>query len=168
MKKIVLFLMSCSFVVFAYAQSNTVTTGGTASGDGGTVTYTVGQIAVQTNGGGAISVAEGVQQPYEISVVGIDDFPAVTLKAKVYPNPTLGEVTLAFEGGLELMSQNGISMNTLQYRMNDANGKTLSVNHITSDQSQIDLTACAPGTYYITVFSDKNVLKTFKVVKTGR
>lgn len=54
------------------AQSSVVPTGGTASGNGGTVTYTVGQIAAQNNSDGTTSISEGVQQPYEIQTIGID------------------------------------------------------------------------------------------------
>ena len=62
----------------AVAQNAVVPVGGTASGNGGTVTYTVGQIAVQTNSDGTASISEGVQQPYEISVVGVDEYPSMS------------------------------------------------------------------------------------------
>lgn len=62
--------------------------GGTATGNGGTVTYTIGQIAVQSYGEGCIRIFEGAQQPYEIQTIGIDNYPSITLNAMVYPNPT--------------------------------------------------------------------------------
>lgn len=76
------------------AQSALVGTGGEAAGGGGSVSYSVGQIAVQSNNEGNTSISEGVQQPYEIDVVGVDNYPDITLNAVVYPNPTLGNVQL--------------------------------------------------------------------------
>ena len=59
-----------SFILLAVmslsAQSALVGTGGEANGSGGSVSYSVGQIAVQSNSEGSTSISEGVQQPYEI------------------------------------------------------------------------------------------------------
>ena len=51
------------------AQTSVNATGGDASGSGGSVSYSVGQVVYTTNTGTSGSVAQGVQQPYEISVV---------------------------------------------------------------------------------------------------
>ena len=53
----------------ATAQEGINVTGANASGSGGSASYTVGQMVYQTNTGTNGSVAEGVQQPYEISIV---------------------------------------------------------------------------------------------------
>ena len=50
----------------AAAQSGLVTTGGDIQGLNGSVSYTVGQVAVQSIEASAASLTEGVQQPYEI------------------------------------------------------------------------------------------------------
>ena len=155
-----------SFLIFlvlacvsaSFAQSNTVTTGGTATGSGGSVSFSVGQIAVQSNGDGTTIISEGVQQPYEISVVGVDDYPTITLNATVYPNPTLGNLQL--------------TMNNLQLkgeiRVYDANGKYLFMKKIENETTFFDLSDYAPGIYYLNVYSDKQMLKSFKVVKMGK
>ncbi|RLD56213.1 MAG: T9SS C-terminal target domain-containing protein, partial [Bacteroidetes bacterium] len=52
------------------AQEVIPATGGEASGSGGSASYTVGQVVYTTNTGtNGNSVSQGVQQPYEISVV---------------------------------------------------------------------------------------------------
>mgnify|MGYP000474435928 CR=1 FL=1 len=57
-----------------HAQENAVTTGGEATGAGGTASYSVGQVVYTTNTGTNGSVAQGVQQPFEISTtVGINE-----------------------------------------------------------------------------------------------
>lgn len=144
------------------AQSALVGTGGEASGSGGSVSYSVGQIAVQSNSEGSTSISEGVQQPYEIDVVGVDNYPDITLNAILYPNPTQGNLQL-------VMSNDQLQMVNGQWLINvfDTNGKYLFSKQINSETTQLDLSPYATGTYYINVCSGKDVMKTFKVVKTS-
>ena len=153
-------LMVCGGLFFlgtAVAQNAVVPVGGTASGSGGTVTYTVGQIAVQTNSDGTTSISEGVQQPFEISVVGVDDRPDITLTAKLYPNPTLSVCNLQCEAWQDLD----------EVRIYDPNGKFLFRKKIESNITEMEFSSYAPGTYYVNVHKGQQVLKTFKVVKLG-
>lgn len=160
-----LFLIMCGGLFClgtAVAQNAVVPVGGTASGNGGTVTYTVGQIAVQTNSDGTASISEGVQQPYEISVVGVDEYPGITLNAVLFPNPTQGNLQL-------VMSNEQLQMVNGQWEVKafDTNGKFLFTKQIDSETTQLDLSPYATGTYFINVCSGKNVMKSFKVVKTS-
>ena len=73
-KKVKLSVLFLGLGLTAQAQQATTATGGNASGSGGTVAYSVGQIFYTTNTGTTGSEAQGVQQPYEISIVlGIDN-----------------------------------------------------------------------------------------------
>ena len=68
---VLLFIIVSNFLT---AQEAITTSGGDASGSGGSVSYSVGQILYSTNTGANGSVAHGVQQPFEISVViGIEE-----------------------------------------------------------------------------------------------
>ena len=150
-----LFLMATMGVT---AQSAIVPAGGTASGNGGTVTYTAGQIAVQTNSDGTTSISEGVQQPFEISVVGVDERPDITLTANLYPNPTLSTCNLQCDSWQKLD----------EVRIYDINGKYLFRKKIEGSLTEMDFSSYAPGTYFVNVFSGKEQVKSFKVVKMGR
>ncbi|MGI6479934.1 MAG: hypothetical protein ACOX0M_10915 [Salinivirgaceae bacterium] len=80
------------------AQTSVNATGGDASGSGGSVSYSVGQVAYQTHTGTSGSVSEGVQQPFEISVVtGIEEAKGINLSVSAYPNPTTDYLTLEVE-----------------------------------------------------------------------
>ena len=69
-RRIIISLLAiCSCIAIAQGQSTITATGGTGTGSGGSATYTVGQITYKTFSGTTGSVAHGVQQPYEISVV---------------------------------------------------------------------------------------------------
>ena len=84
--------IQCILILFALSiaclqgQQAVVTTGGTATGAGGSATYTVGQVAYQTYTGSSGSVAQGVQQPWEISTVtAIENTEGISLAISVYP-----------------------------------------------------------------------------------
>lgn len=143
----------------ASAQSAIVPAGGDAQG-GGSVSYTVGQIAVQnaTSSSGSVSVAEGVQQPYEIMTVGVDDYPQIALNAVVYPNPTENLAQLRLNGF-------EIPAGGLRAILYDGNGKQLQVVTIAEDLTSFQIGQYATGTYYLEVREGKHVLKTFKVVR---
>ena len=80
-----IFLLVCGLTTLQ-AQQAVVASGGTATGSG-TVSYSIGQVVYTTNSNSG-SVAQGVQQPYEISVLtGVKDAKDITLEFVVYPNP---------------------------------------------------------------------------------
>ena len=87
---IIIFVTTLFVSIGAQAQSAIVPVGGDSQSSSGSVSYTVGQIAVTTTigGNGTFIVTEGVQQPYEILTVGVNDYPQIILSAKVFPNPT--------------------------------------------------------------------------------
>ena len=144
--------------VAALAQSDIVPMGGTATGDGGTVTFTIGQIAVQSYGEGGTTISEGVQQPYEIQIIGIDNYPSITLNAMVYPNPTLGNVQL---------TMNNVQLEG-EVKVFDINGKYLFSKKIEGETTMIPMSNLAAGTYFVNVLDGTQVLKSFKVVKMAQ
>ena len=148
------------FAGFASAQSAIVPAGGDAQSNGGSVSYTVGQIAVQTatNSNGFFSVAEGVQQPYEIMTVGVDDYPQIVLSAVVYPNPTENLAQLQLNGF-------EIPADGLRAILYDGNGKRLQVITVTEDLTPFQIGRYATGTYYLELRDGQRVLKTFKVIR---
>jgi hypothetical protein len=67
--------------------------GGDATGTSGTVAYSVGQVVYTSNTGSTGSVAQGVQQSYEIFMVGIKET-ELNISLSVFPNPTSDNLTL--------------------------------------------------------------------------
>lgn len=155
-----LFLLLIMIAANASAQSAIVPVGGDAQSNSGSVSYTVGQIAVQNvaNSSGSITVLEGVQQPYEIMTVGVDEYPQIALNAVVYPNPTENIAQLQLNG-LE------IPTNGLRAALYDGNGKQLQSVTVTYDLTTFQIGQYATGTYYLEVRDGNRVLKTFKVVR---
>ena len=77
------------------AQESVNATGSNASGSGGSASYSVGQVVYTTNTGTNGSMAQGVQQPYEILVAtGLEEAKSINLTVSAYPNPTTDYLTL--------------------------------------------------------------------------
>lgn len=159
-KKFIILMITSVLSFSLFGQSTVVPAGGTASGSGGSVTYTIGQIANQKVDGNGLYIIEGVQQPYEIQVVGVDNYPGINLSAKVYPNPTTDKVVLS-------ISNFEIPSSGLFLQLFDINGKQLKMMVIKEEQTEIDLSDFAAATYQLRVINGKNVIKTFKVIKNS-
>ncbi|MBQ6157195.1 MAG: T9SS type A sorting domain-containing protein [Bacteroidales bacterium] len=154
----IVFLLSLAGATFA--QSAIVPLGGDTQSNSGSVSYTVGQIAVESaaNSNGSVTIAEGVQQPYEIMTVGVDEYPQIALNAVVYPNPTENLAQLRLNGF-------EIPADGLRAILYDGNGKQLQSLMVTDDLTAFQIGQYATGTYYLELRDGKRVLKTFKVIR---
>ena len=141
------------------AQEAVATSGGEASGSGGAVSYTVGQAFYVTHTGTSVSIAEGVQQPIEISVVTGVDEPGITLNISAYPNPTTNFLHLEVDASFSQIIQ------SLRYQLFDLNGRLVASEEIVSDVTTIVTSQLSPSTYFVKVLGDNKVLKSFKVIK---
>jgi hypothetical protein len=140
------------------AQESFVTTGGEATGSGGAVSYSAGQIAYQTCMGSNGSVEEGVQQPYEIAVLtGIEDAKGINLKVVAYPNPTADNLILEIKDS---------EFSTFSVQLFDMNGNFIQNIKHTGKQTRIVMNHLAPSSYFLKVFQEEHELKTFKIIKT--
>jgi len=152
----VLLLIFLQFV--GYSQESTNTAGGNAAGSGGSASYSVGQVVYTTNTGANGSVAQGVQQPYEISVItAIEEAKGINLSVSAYPNPTTDFLTLEV---------NDIELSNLSFQLYDLQGKLLQNQKITDKQTSIAMSHLLPATYFVKVFQANTEIKTFKIIKT--
>ena len=155
-KKVKISVLLLGLGLTAQAQQATTATGSDASGSGGTVAYSVGQIVYTTNTGTNGSVAQGVQQPYEISIVlGIDNH-TINLELTAYPNPTANFLTLNV-GNAEL--------STLNFQLYDILGKLIESRKIISSSETIAIENLPTATYFLKVTNNNNEVKTFKIIK---
>jgi hypothetical protein len=139
------------------AQVSINATGGNAAGSGGSVNYSVGQVFYTTNTGTSGSVAQGVQQPYEISVVtGIEEAKGINLSVTAYPNPTTDYLTLRIDE---------FDISNLSYQLYDMQGKLLQNEKIMDNQTSIVMSNLVPATYFIKVIQGNKEVKTFKIIK---
>ncbi len=150
----------CISIPALHAQEAIPASGGNASGSGGTVSFTVGQVVYTTSTAANGSAAHGVQQPYEISVVtGFEPANGIKLQLSVYPNPTIDLLNL------EIEASTSFNFQYLSYQLFDANGKALVYREITDVMTSIKMSGLPMATYYLKVSENNIVVKTFKIIK---
>jgi len=155
-KKIKLSVLLLGIGITAQAQQATTASGGDASGSGGTVAYSVGQVVYTTNTDVSGTVSQGVQQPYEIFTVGIKET-ELNILLSVFPNPTAYNLTL------QISDYNN---EKLSYQLFDMQGKLLNNGQVTAQQVQINTANLPPATYFINVVNQENKkIRSFKIIK---
>jgi hypothetical protein len=136
------------------AQESPTATGGEATGAGGTASYSVGQVVYTTATGANGSVAQGVQQPFEISTtVGINET-SINLEMSVYPNPTNDYLTLKVA-----------DFETLNFQLIDLQGKVIENKKVTASNTTLKMETLPKAVYFLNVTKNNQLVKTFKVIK---
>lgn len=150
-------LLTFNFFLFtATAQESINATGSNASGSGGSVSYSVGQVVYTTNSGTSGSVAQGVQQTYVSEATGIEEAKGITLSVSAFPNPTTDYLTLEVKD---------FELSTLHFQLYDMQGKLLQSQKITSNQTRIVMSNLVPATYFVKVTQSSKEVKSFKIIK---
>ena len=156
------------FVILAFtfsiptslAQETIPASGGDAKGSGGSVSYSVGQLFYRIYPGTNGSVAEGVQQPWEISVVtGIAEAEGIILTVSAFPNPATDYLILRVEN---------YDFENLEYLLYDVSGRLLKEGKVTSSETTIYMVSLVPAVYFLKVFRTEpsyQEVKTFRIMK---
>jgi len=137
------------------SQNNFVSTGANISGSGGTLSYSLGQLAYSTINGLSGSINQGVQQPYEIYKVGIEDV-NLNISLLIYPNPTYENLVIRMEE---------FESNNFNYQLVDLHGKLLISNKILDRQTIIDAGILPPSAYLLKIIQDSKTIGSFKIIK---
>jgi hypothetical protein len=160
MKKTLVALIASGLFCFGpkvQAQNVIPVSGGNATGSGGSVSYSIGQVAYSTNSGSNGSVAQGVQQPFEILVVtSIEKAKGISLEIVLYPNPATDFIMLKLEN---------CEIEDLRYQLFDINGNLLLSNKVEGNETNIAMSNLVSATYFLKVTDNKKVIKTFKIIK---
>lgn len=156
LKPVAMLMAGLLWAGFAQAQESVNSSGGDATGNGGTVAYSIGQVVYTTNTGGSGSVAQGVQQAYEIFSVGIKET-ELNISLTAFPNPTTEYLTLQISE---------FNNEKLSYQLFDMLGKQLSNGQVTAQQTQINVNGLPSATYFIHVVNHENKkFQSFKIIK---
>lgn len=135
------------------AQSNTVSGGGEATGSGGSVSYSIGQVDYINSSGSGGSVNQGVQQPFELFVAGLSEEGLISLN--LYPNPTSDQLIIEIDETLKDLSLN----------LTDMNGKILISQPVQAKETILSLKELAVGSYNLMVQHDNEIIESFKIIK---
>ena len=158
MKKQIGLLFFCSSS-FAFSQQVTpqvvASSGDYFVGSSSTLSWTLGEIAIDTYNGTSSTLTQGFQQP-QLSFSEIENY-APEISMSVFPNPTSAEINLEIKENSEIL--------TLQIL--DASGKLIFTDSYSGNSiKKIDFSSYADGLYLLQVSSPENgLLKTFKIQK---
>lgn len=157
--KLLFFLTLVSYIGItnSYAQESSNAAGGDLVGTNGSVSYSVGQIVYTTNTGTNGSVAQGVQQPYEISeVLSSNDFSDLIQDIKVFPNPSTDILTI------NSIHSNGLE---LDYQIVDMTGKVVKTEKNIGNETNINVSTFPSAIYFLKITNQNKEVKTFKIIK---
>jgi len=130
---------------------------GNASGTGGSVSYSIGQLFYTTSTASSGILSKGVQQAYEIWLVTeLKDAPKTALNISTYPNPTANQLQLHFENS---------DYKEFSFQLTDASGKVLQQKKIIATDTQIDMHSLASAMYFLRITSDRQEIRVFKIIK---
>lgn len=139
------------------AQQAVLSSGGEATGSGGTAAYSVGQMLYTTYSGGANgTVAQGVQQAFEISSTLDIETPSIELELVAYPNPTTNFLTLKVGKGDHA---------SLSFQLYDSLGRLIESRKVAHSRETIQMAHLPSAMYFLKVRNSNNDVKTFKIIK---
>lgn len=141
--------------ITAQAQQATNAVGGDASGSGGTVAYSIGQVFYTTNTNASGTVNQGVQQPHEIFTVGINKT-ELSISLLAFPNPTVNNLTLQIQD---------YHNKKLLYHLYDVQGKLLNSGQVTTQQTLINTDHLPSSTYILNITQQNKTIESFKIIK---
>ncbi|MDA0309344.1 MAG: T9SS type A sorting domain-containing protein [Bacteroidetes bacterium] len=147
------FIGCFSTSVAAYSQREMVAAGGDAQGGSGSVSWSIGQIAYVNITGQSGYSAEGVQQPAEFFLSGVNA--EFLPQLNVFPNPSSGQIQidgLQFEQG------------PIPFQIFNAAGQLISEGRIQSGLPEISVQHLPAGVYTLG-FPSKSHLERLVFVK---
>lgn len=125
--------------------------------EGGSISYSVGQISYSYTESLNGSISEGVQQAYLIEVVSaVDAYRKIKLECKAYPNPTTDILYLKTEN---------LILEKLEYSIYSFSGHLLKEGIVDNSLIQIDMRQYISAMYLLKVTREGKDCITFKIVK---
>ena len=161
MKKQIFFFATFVVVFAASVQEVVSSQGETYSNANGSIDFTVGEVIVNTGTNGTNDLTQGFHQT-NWNFLGVEDY-APDYQVTIFPNPTqdvLNIKTSVFEN--------------VTYTLYDAQGKLIMQDILSVEQTPIQVSQLAPGSYSLElIFENTNdgtlsssKRKTFKLVKS--
>lgn len=160
MKQLVFLLTFLTIGAIVNAQNQEVisSAGGYDTTNNVKVSWTVGEVVTETATDGNNTLTQGFHQT-NLTVTQVEEelIKNENYSLNIYPNPAVNNVTI------EITADN---FETLQYELNDNNGKLLLKSNFKTKLENIDFTNYQPSIYYLRVYSSNGSFNdTYRIVK---
>ena len=153
MKKHTLVLFSLLNTITVYGQEVVATQGDSYSNASANIDFTIGEVIIDTGTDGTNDITQGFHQT-KWDFVGLENH-APNYEATIFPNPT--------EDVLNIRTS---TFENVTYTLYDEKGKLVMQNTLTAEQTPIQVSHLAPGSYSLKLNNETQNLKMFKLVKT--
>lgn len=153
MKKTAFVLFSLFATISVSAQEVVSTQGDSYSNAGGNIDFTIGEVIINTGTDGTNDLTQGFHQT-NWNFVGLEDH-APSYEAIIFPNPTS-----------EVLNIRTSTFENVTYTLYDAQGKLILQDKLSAEQTPIQVSQLAQGSYSLTLSNETQNLKIFKLIKT--
>ena len=153
MKKQTIFLLSLLYTLAVSAQEVVSTQGDSYSNASANIDFTIGEIVINTRTSGTIELTQGFHQT-NWNFVGIQDH-SPSFNATIFPNPTS-----------EVLNIRTSAHKNVSFTVFDTKGNLVLQDKLTAEQTTIQLSKLATGSYSVVLKDHTQNLKTFNLIKT--
>ncbi len=150
-KNSLLFLLFFTSVVLS-AQEIVSTQGNSYSMGNITVDYTIGELIIDTGTDGNYDITQGFHQT-NLQVLGLEDYDS-HYEVTVYPVPLRAILNIKTN-----------KLKNVSFEIYDMLGKFIMKGRLSGESTPIQVSQLAIGSYFLTLNSQNQTLKTFKLVK---
>ncbi|MAJ52022.1 MAG: hypothetical protein CMB82_10495 [Flammeovirgaceae bacterium] len=154
--KLFIIFISFSVCISLHAQEGFSTSGNQLVGTGGNLSYAMGQVFYTTYIKKTGSIAQGVQQTYDIVALLGAEIAVIKLELLAYPNPTQEILTLKIDN---------YKNESLTYQLYDIQGKLLESQSVKTSKTRLDMKDLAEGSYLLSIQEKGTLIKTFRIIK---
>jgi hypothetical protein len=155
MKKLLLTAITFIVGTIALGQNSVNAVGGDVYNNTGSVSFSIGQVAIENTINTTGSISQGVQQAFEITTLNLDEN-KLNLSLSAYPNPTQTQLILHI---------GNYNQEKLKYNIVSSEGKLLSQGNIQTIETIIDLQQIPKAIYFIEVQEESTKIQTFRIIK---
>ena len=155
MKKLLLTAITFIVGTIALGQNSVNAVGGDVYNNTGSVSFSIGQVAIENTINTTGSISQGVQQAFEIKTLNLEE-KKLNLSLSAYPNPTQTQLILHI---------GNYNQEKLKYNIVSSDGKLLSQGSIQSIETIIDLQQIPKAMYFIEIQEESTKIQTFSIIK---
>jgi hypothetical protein len=159
MKKIFFMTAVIAQIVFlskASAQYTTISAGGNSSGNGGNISYSIGQVFCNTTVQGNYQISEGVQLSFDVPANTAVQEAETDINISIFPNPASDFISLKVKNE---------TVKDLTYQLYNLQGKILQSEQLSSDETLINMSQYGSASYFLIITNQNQAIKTFKIIK---
>jgi hypothetical protein len=149
-------LIVCAVTMNLKGQQVISSAGGSATGTGIQLSWTVGEPVIETFTGSSAILTQGFHQS-KLTITAIDPAVYTDLELSVFPNPVSTSLQLQIKGDL---------LQKLSYQLYNMEGKTIFSKKVDASPEMINMELYTSGTYLLKIVRDEQFpVKIFKIIK---